>query len=215
MIRKTEGFDETATSYFPETIDLPSLHAAADGCRACDLHGPATQMVFGEGNSNAGIVLIGEQPGDREDIEGRPFVGPSGQLLNDALESAGIDRGDVYITNVVKHFKFTEKETGRGGVRRLHQKPDSREIFACRPWLEAELETIAPQTVVCLGATPARALFGRDFRITKSRGEVHATEWCSRTIATWHPSAILRMPDAARKTQMQAELVHDLALALR
>ncbi len=215
MIRKTEGFDETATHYFPETKDLPSLHAAADCCKACDLHQHATQMVFGEGNPNAKIVLIGEQPGDREDIEGRPFVGPSGQLLNDALEQAGIDRDDVYITNVVKHFKFTEKETGRGGVRRLHKKPDSREIFACRPWLEAELETIGPQTVVCLGATPAQALFGRDFRITKSRGQVRPTDWCKRTIATWHPSAILRMPDATRKTQMQAEFVADLALALQ
>lgn len=215
MIRKTEGFDETATSYLPETIDLESLRVAAECCKACDLYKPATQMVFGEGNPNARIVLIGEQPGDREDIEGRPFVGPSGQLLNDALENAGIDRDDVYITNVVKHFKFTEKETGRGGTRRLHQKPDSREIFACRPWLEAELQSILPQTVVCLGATPAQALFGRDFRITKLRGEIRPTDWCQRTIATWHPSAILRMPDATRKTQMQAELVADLALALQ
>lgn len=213
MINNHEGFDETATSYFPAARDLASLRSAAECCRACDLHHHATQVVFGEGEVTAKIVLVGEQPGDREDIEGRPFVGPSGDLLDQSLAAAGITRGDVYITNVVKHFKFTEQETSRG-KRRIHKKPDSREIFACRPWLESELAAIKPTAIVCLGATPAQALFGRDFRITKSRGKPIPTDWCDRTIATWHPAAILRMPDESRKQQMRDQLVRDLALAL-
>ncbi len=208
MIERNEGFADTATKFMPSQIDLPSLKTAADCCKACDLHQFASQMVFGEGPPDAKIVLVGEQPGDREDIEGKPFVGPAGELLNQALVRAGIRRREVYVTNVVKHFKFTER-----GKRRLHKKPDSREIFACRPWLEAELAAIKPQTVVCLGATPAQALFGRDFRITKSRGVMRATDWCERTIATWHPAAILRMPDETRREQMLLNLVEDLAAA--
>ena len=209
MIERNEGFDQTATHHMPQETGWESLREAAKCCQACDLHQFATQMVFGEGAQDARIVLVGEQPGDREDIEGRPFVGPSGELLNNALAIAGVDRKEVYITNVVKHFKFTER-----GKRRLHKKPNSREIFACRPWLEAELLAIQPEAVVCLGATPAQALFGRDFRITKSRGEVLATDWCKRTIATWHPAAILRMPDETRQEQMKQQLVNDLRLSV-
>jgi uracil-DNA glycosylase len=156
MIDKHEGFAETATNFMPESTDLESLRQAAQNCTACHLCHQATQTVFGEGPSNARIVLVGEQPGDREDIEGHPFVGPAGKLLDQALREAGIDRSEVYITNVVKHFKFTESATPRG-KRRIHQKPDSREIFACRPWLEAELSAIKPEVVVCLGATPAQS----------------------------------------------------------
>ncbi|TWU02605.1 UdgX family uracil-DNA binding protein [Stieleria varia] len=214
MIDKYEGFAETATNYMPETIDLESLRHAAQRCRACDLCHHATQTVFGDGPANARIVLVGEQPGDREDIEGHPFVGPAGQLLNDALSQAGIDRSQIYITNIVKHFKFTEQETTQTdvrGKRRIHQKPNSREIYACRPWLEAELSVIKPDSLVCLGSTPAQALFGRDFRISKDRGTFIATDWCERTMATWHPAAILRMPDEHRQAQMRDQLVADLS----
>lgn len=212
MLQKAEGFAETAMRYIPEQRDMGSLRQAAECCRACHLYEHATQTVFGEGSIKARIVLVGEQPGDREDIEGRPFVGPAGKLLDEALESAGIDRNDVYITNVVKHFKFTETTTPRG-KHRLHKKPDSREIFACRPWLEAELAAIKPNAIVCLGATSSQALFGRDFRITKDRGKVLSTEWCNKTVSTWHPAAILRMPDAERRKQMEDQLIQDLGLA--
>jgi DNA polymerase len=213
MIETHEGFTATATQFLPEDRSLASLATAADCCRACDLHLHATQTVFGRGPTDAKIVLVGEQPGDLEDVEGEPFVGPAGQVLNTALRQAGIARDQVYVTNVVKHFKFTQQQTPRG-KRRLHQKPDSREIFACRPWLEAELTTIRPQAIVCLGATSAQALFGRDFRITRQRGVVLETEWCNQTIATWHPAAILRMPDDRRREQMQSQLANDLKLVV-
>ncbi|MGB7347208.1 MAG: UdgX family uracil-DNA binding protein [Pirellulaceae bacterium] len=209
MIQRNEGFHQTATHYMPQKTDLDSLREAAKCCQACDLHQFATQMVFGEGLRDARIVLVGEQPGDQEDIQGRPFIGPAGKLLNSALARAGVEREDVYITNVVKHFKFTQR-----GKRRLHKKPDWREIFACRPWLEAELTEIQPEAIICLGATPSQALFGRDFRITKSRGQVMATDWCKRTIATWHPAAILRMPDESRREQMEHQLTSDLRLSV-
>lgn len=213
MIAKNEGFAETATNFMSEHKDLVSLRSAAESCQACSLHQSATQTVFGEGPRDAPIVLVGEQPGDREDLEGHPFVGPAGELLDEALQLAGIRRSEVYITNVVKHFKFTETTTSQG-KRRLHQKPDSREIFACRPWLEAELSAIQPNVVVCLGATAAQALCGRDFRITKDRGKIIPTEWCSQTIATWHPAAILRMPDRSRRKQMREQWISDLILAM-
>ncbi len=182
MIERHEGFAETATQYMPTMIDLESLKRAALSCSACHLCHDATQTVFGEGPPNARVVLVGEQPGEREDIEGRPFVGPVGKLLDEALQGAGIERDDVYLTNVVKHFKFSETPTR--DKRRIHKKPDSREIFACRPWLEAELCEIRPKVVVCLGTTPAQAMFGRDFQLTRNRGRVIATDWCVRTIAT-------------------------------
>lgn len=206
MMNSREGFDTTAASFFPDEMTWENVAAAASRCQACHLHEHATQTVFGTGATNAGIVLVGEQPGDREDIEGEPFVGPAGQLLDEALENAKIDRTTVYITNVVKHFKFTEK-----GKRRLHQKPNAREISACRPWLEAELEILKPSALVLLGATAAQALLGRDFRITRQRGQIVKSEWCDRTVATWHPAAILRMPDEVRRRQMTEDLILDLA----
>ncbi|MCG6157157.1 UdgX family uracil-DNA binding protein [Rubinisphaera margarita] len=206
MINTREGFETTATSYFPERMTWKNVAEAAQHCKACHLHEHATQTVFGAGAKKPEIVIIGEQPGDREDLEGEPFVGPAGQLLDEALAGAKIDRASVYITNVVKHFKFTHK-----GKRRLHQKPNAREISACRPWLEAELEILKPSSIVLLGATAAQALLGRDFRITRQRGEMMKSEWCDRTIATWHPAAILRMPDQDRRRQMKDDLTLDLA----
>jgi DNA polymerase len=213
MIAKSEGFSQTATHYLPENIDLATLRESVKHCAACDLHDCATQAVFGVGPADAETVLVGEQPGDAEDIAGEPFVGPAGKLLDEVLAAARIDRDSLYITNVVKHFKFTEQETARG-KRRLHQKPDSREIYACRPWLEAELTSVKPDAIVCLGATAAQALIGRDFRITKQRGAIVKTEWSDRTVATWHPAAILRMPNEQRRKEMTAQLIEDLSLAV-
>lgn len=212
MIAKSEGFDETATSYFPpfdsgSPLTLSVLKQAAAACRACDLHQCASQVVFGQGPADAKVVLVGEQPGDQEDLAGQPFLGPAGRLLDTILQSIGIHRSSIYVTNVVKHFKFTQS-----GPRRLHKKPSSREIYACRPWMEAELAIIDPAVVVCLGSTPAQAMFGRDFRISKQRGQIRPTDWCQQTIATWHPAAILRMPDGERQAAMRDELTRDLAL---
>ena len=205
MIENHEGFSETGAHYLPVEQDLKSLRQSVNNCQACHLCNDATQAVFGIGPENARLVLVGEQPGDREDIEGKPFVGPAGELLNTSLRDAGIERRDVYLTNVVKHFKFE-----RRGKRRLHKKPDSREIYACRPWLESELMALQPKTVICLGATAAQALLGRDFRLSQQRGGIQATEWSERTIATWHPAAILRMPDENRKREMIRQFVQDL-----
>ena len=169
----------------------------------------ATQVVFGEGRPQASMLLLGEQPGDREDREGKPFVGPAGQLLDKCLESAGIDRAEVYITNAVKHFKWEPR-----GKIRLHKKPNSLEIAACRPWLEREIAAVHPRVIVCLGATAAQALLGAQFRLTKHRGEVFPTEYGSVT-ATIHPSAILRMPEPAAREADVASLVADLKVAVR
>ena len=213
MIANYEGFAETAVKYMParqnaEPLDIDSLRQAAACCQACDLHQHATQTVFGVGPTNARVMIVGEQPGDREDIEGQPFVGPAGELLNQLLGQSSIDRGEVYITNAVKHFKYIER-----GKLRLHKKPNSRELYACRPWLEGELTVIKPEALVCLGATAAQAIFGRDFRITSGRGKVQATQWCSRTVATWHPAAILRAPDPGRREEMKQQCIEDLRAA--
>ena len=205
MIENHEGFAETGAHYLPIEQDLKSLRQSVNKCRACHLCNDATQAVFGVGPPNARLVLVGEQPGDREDIEGKPFVGPAGELLNTSLRDAGIKRRDVYLTNVVKHFKFE-----RRGKRRLHKKPDSREIYACRPWLESELMALQPKIVICLGATAAQALLGRDFRLSQQRGGIQVTQWSERTIATWHPAAILRMPDKNREREMIEQFVQDL-----
>ena len=208
-VASDDSEESTAAQVLPTHLDLKALAEAARGCTACDLYRGATQTVFGEGPRKAKIILIGEQPGDREDLAGHPFVGPAGLLLDESLRAAGIERKEVYITNVVKHFKFTLR-----GKRRLHQKPNSREIHACRPWLEAELAVIKPKALVCLGATPAQALMGREFRITLHRGEIIATDYCARTLATWHPAAILRMPDKDRRQEMRDQLVDDLRQAI-
>ena len=195
----------SAADFLPRTHSLKSLARAARECQGCDLYVRATQTVFGEGPRDAEVCFVGEQPGDQEDLAGRPFVGPAGRVLDQALEEAGMRRDQVYVTNAVKHFKFTMQ-----GKRRLHKKPDSREMSACRPWLEAELEAINPLVLVCLGATAAQSLLGRDFRITKQRGELIASDWAPHVIATYHPSAILRAPEKSQRDQMRTLFTADL-----
>lgn len=194
--------DGSAASLIPEQPTLERLREAAAGCKACPLWETATQTVFGEGAADADLIFVGEQPGDREDLEGRPFVGPAGKLFDEALLEAEIDRSRVYVTNVVKHFKWKPQ-----GKRRIHQKPNWREIAACRPWLDAELAVLKPRVLVCLGATAAQALFGRDFRVSRQRGELVDSPFASKAIATVHPSSILRAED--RDIQFR-EFVRDL-----
>jgi DNA polymerase len=198
------SLDETAAPLVPERPSLPKLREAAARCTACPLYKTGTQTVFGEGTSKAEVVFVGEQPGDQEDLQGKPFVGPAGKLFDKALEDAGIDRGKAYVTNVVKHFKWQAR-----GKRRIHQKPNWSEIAACRPWLEAELEVIEPRVLVCLGATAAQALLGRDFRVSRQRGELVESDLAENVIATVHPSSILRADDDSREREY-AELVRDL-----
>jgi len=198
----------SAAEHLPARLSLTSLREAAAGCRACPLWRSGTQTVFGEGRKAARLLLVGEQPGDREDLAGRPFVGPAGRLLDEALEDAGIERRDVYLTNAVKHFKWEPR-----GKRRIHQKPNAREIAACRPWLEAELEVVAPQVLVCLGATAARALLGPSVRVTKDRGRPLETELAAVAFATVHPSSILRAPDEQSRRRERALFVDDLRVA--
>jgi len=194
--------DGTAAPLIPERPTLKKLREAAAGCKACPLWETGTQTVFGEGSAKADVVFVGEQPGDQEDLEGRPFVGPAGKLLDQALEEAGIDREQVYVTNVVKHFKWKSQ-----GKRRIHQKPNWKEIGACRPWLDAEIAVLKPRVLVCLGATAAQALLGRDFRVSRQRGELVESPLAEKTIATVHPSSILRAED--RDVQFE-EFVRDL-----
>ena len=209
MISQTEGSAVSAAEYLPEEptqrTDLSALEAAAEVCKGCDLYKGTTQTVFGSGPADAEIVMVGEQPGDNEDLQGEPFVGPAGRVLDDALEDAGIDRSKVYITNAVKHFKHTLQ-----GSRRIHAKPSAREVTACKPWIEAEFAAIKPRAIVCLGATAAQAIIGRDFRITKQRGEIRATDYAPITTATYHPSAVLRVPDEDATQKMYDALADDL-----
>ena len=197
----------SAADFLPKHRSLPSLREAAATCRGCTLWMRGTQTVFGEGPRRARVMLVGEQPGNDEDLAGKPFVGPAGRILDRALEAAGIDRGDVYVSNVVKHFKWEPK-----GKRRIHAKPNQMEIAACLPWLEAELDIVKPAVLVCLGATAAQALLGPKFRVTKQRGEWIPSRWAPHVMATVHPSAILRAPDdAARHAEMErfaADLKH-------
>ena len=201
---------ETAAAFLPERLSLTSLRDAARGCKACPLWRSGTQTVFGEGRKRARMLFVGEQPGDREDLEGRPFVGPAGRILDDALLEAGIDREDVYLTNAVKHFKWTPK-----GKRRIHQKPNWSEISACRPWVEAELAVVKPEVLVCLGATAAQALLGRDIRVTRDRGRLLESGLAPVAIATVHPSSILRVTDSKEREREQARFVADLRLAAK
>jgi uracil-DNA glycosylase family protein len=196
--------DETAAPLVPERPSIPKLKEAAAGCTACPLHETGTQTVFGEGTSKAEVVFVGEQPGDQEDLQGKPFVGPAGKLLDKALVEAGIDRSKVYVTNVVKHFKWQAR-----GKRRIHQKPNWSEIAACRPWLEAELEVVEPRVLVCLGATAAQALLGRDFRVSRQRGEPVDSDLAEHVLATVHPSSILRADEDQRELEYRA-FVDDL-----
>jgi DNA polymerase len=200
---------ETAAPLVPERPTLTRLKGAAADCTACPLHETGTQTVFGEGLVRSEILFVGEQPGDREDREGRPFVGPAGRLLDQALEEVGIDRKLAYVTNVVKHFKWTPR-----GKRRIHAKPNWSEVAACRPWLDAEVGVVSPKVIVCLGATAAQALLGREFRVTRQRGEVVDSGYGVPAIATVHPSSILRAEDEDREQEFAA-FVDDLAAIKR
>jgi uracil-DNA glycosylase len=193
-----------AVDLIPEGPTLPKLREAAAGCRACPLWKNATQTVFGEGLKRARVMLVGEQPGDREDREGKPFVGPAGRILDQALEEAGIDRGDAYVTNVVKHFKWTPR-----GKRRIHQTPKAEEIKACAPWIESEIDVVDPEVLVCLGATAVKAVMGPKYRVMKDHGRFVTSELGRLTTATLHPSAVLRANDEDREDAMQM-VVSDL-----
>jgi DNA polymerase len=196
----------SAADFLPQERTFPALREAAKGCRGCHLWQRGTQTVFGAGPTTHGrVMLVGEQPGHEEDRAGAPFVGPAGRILDRALEEAGIDRRQVYLTNVVKHFKWTAR-----GKRRLHEKPNAREIAACRPWLEAELRLIKPEVLVCLGATAAQALLGKSFRVTQMRGEILKHELAAAVMATVHPSSILRAPDEETRHREMELFIRDL-----
>jgi uracil-DNA glycosylase len=200
----------TAAAFLPAKRDLKSLAAAAAQCEGCPLFARATQTVFGEGPRSAHAIFVGEQPGDAEDRQGQPFVGPAGQLFNKLLAEAGIERERIYVTNAVKHFKWEPR-----GKRRLHGKPNSREIFACRPWLEAELESIKPEILVLMGATAAQSLLGAKFRITKERGQPSKSPWAEWTMATYHPSALLRSLKLPGGEEMRNDFLSDMRLVAK
>jgi DNA polymerase len=195
----------TAAPLIPNHPDLPCLQQAARACRACDLWKLGTQTVFGEGSEHARVMFVGEQPGDREDLAGRPFIGPAGALLDKALEQAGIDRRQVYVTNAVKHFKWEPR-----GKRRIHKKPNQLQISACRPWLNAEIQVVRPAVIVCLGATAAQALLGKAFRVTQQRGQMLSSDMGPLITATVHPSSILRAPDDESRHREMRLFVADL-----
>jgi DNA polymerase len=207
---KKKGPNVPAEALIPPKPTLPNLREAAADCQACDLYKRGTQTVFGEGGRRATVMFVGEQPGNDEDLEGRPFVGPAGKLLDQALEEAGIDRAQAYVTNVVKHFKWEAR-----GKRRIHAKPNATEIQACRPWLEAEIALVQPQVLVCLGATAAQALLGRDFRVSRQRGEMIPSPLAPHVMATVHPSSILRAPDDEARRIERERFVEDLKRVAR
>jgi uracil-DNA glycosylase family protein len=206
---KRSNAEAGAARYVPRQPSLERLRRAAARCEGCDLYKHATQTVFGEGPARARVMLVGEQPGDVEDKAGHPFVGPAGRLLHEAMHAAGLTRG-VYVTNAVKHFKYVWR-----GKRRIHAKPKRLEIQACRPWLDAEIETIRPRVIVALGATAAQSMLGPAFRLSHHRGKFMASPWPCRVLATIHPSAILRAPDEAAREQAMAGFLRDLKLAAR
>jgi uracil-DNA glycosylase family protein len=208
MRTKTDEYARPATP--PDTSSLTEAREASRKCTACHLYKHATQTVFGEGPKGAPMMLVGEQPGDYEDVAGKPFVGPAGKIMDRALEEAGIDRSQVYVTNAVKHFKWEPR-----GKRRIHQKPNSREIAACRPWLEAELRLVKPKLLVCLGATAAQAIFGPSFRVTRERGKVLSSKFAPRVLATVHPSSLLRQPDEESREREYRRFVVDLRAAVK
>ncbi len=203
--RSPDQLNDPAQKKIATTPSLTGLAKLAENCKACDLWKRATQTVFGEGRPDSKVMFIGEVPGDREDRAGKPFVGPAGNLLDQALAEAGIDRSMVYVTNAVKHFNWEER-----GKRRIHKKPRATEIVACRPWLDAEISRLKPDVIVCLGATAAQALLGKDFRVTKHRGEFVESSLAPRVTATIHPSAILRAPDEAARHEEMERFVADL-----
>ncbi len=195
----------TEKTLFPVHASLEELARAAKDCKACDLWKRGTQTVFGEGGAHVKVMLVGEQPGNQEDLEGKPFVGPAGKLLDAALVEAGIDRAKVYVTNAVKHFKWE-----RRGKRRIHKKPNAAEIAACRPWLDGEIAALQPEVIVCLGATAAQALLGGDFRVTQHRGEFVKSPLAASVMATVHPSSILRAPDEETRHEEMKRFIQDL-----
>jgi uracil-DNA glycosylase len=199
--------EKTAAPLIPVEPTIPKLREAAMTCRACELWKRGTQTVFGEGQTKARVMLVGEQPGDQEDIQGRPFVGPAGKILDKALEEAGINRDDVYVTNAVKHFKWEPR-----GKRRIHKKPNSMEITACKPWNEAEIDVIKPDVIVCLGATAAQALLGREFRVSTQRGTWVSSPLAPFVMATVHPSSLLRAPDEETRRLETRRFIQDLKL---
>ena len=200
----------TAAELIPNDPDLDRLRETAAECTACPLYKNATQTVFGEGPERAVIMFVGEQPGDSEDLAGHPFVGPAGKLLDRCMKAAGIDRGRAYVTNAVKHFKWVPR-----GTRRIHSKPNSMEIAACFPWLEAEIAAVKPRLVVALGATAAQALFGKAFRVTRERGKLVPSRWAPYAMATVHPSSLLRAPDEETRQRETALFIEDLKQAAR
>jgi len=201
----------SASDFLPSVLKLPVLAKAAKSCRGCGIYCNATQTVFGEGPPDAACMFVGEQPGDQEDLAGKPFVGPAGRILDEALEQAGVERDGVYVTNAVKHFKWEPR-----GKRRLHAKPSAREIAACRPWLEAEIQVVKPKIIVCLGATASQSLMGSKFRLTQHRGEIlEGTGWAEGVLATVHPSSLLRMPDAEARREAREQFVGDMKLVAK
>ena len=202
----------SAADFIPRNPTLPKLRAASMTCRGCHLWTLGTQTVFGEGPKRARVMIVGEQPGDQEDRAGHPFVGPSGKLLDRALEEAGIDRGDVYVTNAVKHFKW---ERGEKSARRIHKKPNDAEIRACHPWLEEEMRLVQPEVVVCLGATAAQSIMGKSFKVTKERGRAVKAPNGDTVIATVHPSSVLRAPDADARARAEKDFFSDLRKVAR
>jgi len=196
---------QPVSELLPERPTLPSVRAIAAECKACDLYKRGTQTVFGEGPRKARVMLVGEQPGDAEDVAGHPFVGPAGKLLDTALEQAAIDRRQVYVTNVVKHFKWEPR-----GKRRIHAKPNAAEIAACRPWLETEISLVKPHVLICLGATAAQALLGKSFKVSKQRGDIVESTLAPIVAATVHPSSILRAPDDETRREEMRRFVQDL-----
>lgn len=211
---RTQGFamprkiTTSATDFLPGCTSLRSLRAASARCEGCELYQHATQTVFGRGTRGATVMLVGEMPGDQEDLQGKPFVGPAGKLLNEMLAEAGLGRDDVYVTNIVKHFRWQER-----GKRRLHKKPAQRHIEACRPWLDAEIFVVRPQLIVCLGATAAQALLGKEFRVTHQHGKVIERDFLPPIMATYHPAAILRVPDDEARHEVRSAFVQDLTHA--
>ena len=204
------GGTGSAADFIPPRPTLPALREASRGCRGCHLYKVGTQTVFGEGTRRARVMFVGEQPGDVEDREGRPFVGPSGLLLDRALDGAGIARDEVYVTNAVKHFKW---ERGEKSARRIHKKPNAAEVRACRPWLEHEIALVQPDVIVCLGATAAQAVFGSAFKLMAQRGQLLSSTASEKTLATLHPAAVLRAPDDTARREAFRLLVEDLRTA--
>lgn len=202
---------DTAARFIPPKASLTQLKEISKGCTACHLYKLGTQTVFGAGAKHARVVFVGEQPGNEEDLKGEPFVGPAGKLLDKALVSAGIDRDETYVTNIVKHFKWEPR-----GKRRIHKKPNALEIAACKPWFEAEVARLKPDVVVCLGATAAQAILGRSFKVTQQRGKViTSSAYAPTIIATVHPSSILRAPDDETRHEEMRKFIHDLKVVAR